>query len=58
MTVAVLLLWACIAMETSTRHHAERDARASLDRLRQLRRDPVPVTSPGPWRHSARPTAS
>ena len=58
MTVAVLTLWICIAAEASTRRHAERDARISLDQLRRLRHDSMPATAPGPLNHFSRPSAS
>jgi hypothetical protein len=58
MTIAVLTLWVCIAMEASTRRHAERDVRVSLYRLRRLRHQTVPAGTPGPWHHHPRPSAS
>jgi hypothetical protein len=58
MTIAVVALWACIAIEAHTRNQAEADARISLAQLRRLRQDPVPSNTPMPWTRVSRPSAS
>jgi hypothetical protein len=57
-TLAVVALWTCIAMEASTRLHAEREVRASLYKLRKLRQDAQPAAAPIRLFAQPRPTAS
>jgi hypothetical protein len=46
MSIAVMTLWGCLAMERNTMRHAERDEVAALQRLDNLRQRMVPVSTP------------
>ena len=46
MALAVTALWVCIAMEARTRHQADADARICMERIRRLRQDTVPASTP------------
>jgi hypothetical protein len=58
MTLAVVALWICIALESSTRHHANAEVQVSLQQLRRLRQDSAPAAAPAPWFRSHRPASS
>jgi hypothetical protein len=51
MTISVIALWGCIAVEKATLHRAARDARAAVETLERLRQHPVPVSEPVPLFH-------
>jgi hypothetical protein len=46
MSIAVMALWTCLAMERSALRHANRDVLISLRRLESLRQRNVPVANP------------
>jgi hypothetical protein len=58
MTLAVVALWICIALESSTRHRANAEVQVSLQQLRRLRQDSAPAAAPVPWFQSHRPSSS
>jgi hypothetical protein len=52
MTLCVAALWSCIALEQATLRRAEKDARACVKALQNLRETAVPATEPIPlFRH-------
>ncbi len=52
MAISVLALWCCIALESTTRHRAAMDARASFQTLERLRQQSVPAAEPRTPFHS------
>ncbi len=58
MTLSVAALWSCIALEQATLRHAEKDARACLKTLQNLRERAIPAAEPVPVFHREIPSAS
>jgi hypothetical protein len=58
MTISVAALWSCIALEQATLRRAEKDARACLKTLQNLRERAIPATEPVPLFHREIPSAS
>lgn len=52
MTISVLALWSCIAIEKATLHRATTDVVISLGTLERLRQHSVPVSEPAPPFHA------
>jgi hypothetical protein len=46
MTISVVALWSCIAMENAALQRGARDARACARALEELRERPVPASEP------------
>lgn len=57
MTIAVLALWTCLALEHAALATAATDAQACAQALHDLRDRSLPVSQPGPF-HSPKTTAS
>jgi hypothetical protein len=58
-SLAVVALWGCIALEQNELHHGRLDARASLRELNRLRERAVPASAPvSPFHHKQTPSAS
>jgi hypothetical protein len=58
MTMSVAALWSCIALEQATLRRAEKDARACLKTLQNLRDRATPAAEPGPLFRREIPSAS
>ena len=59
MSLAVMALWGCFALEQNELRHGRFDARASLRELNRLREQAVPASAPvSPFRHKQKPSAS
>jgi hypothetical protein len=48
MTISVLALWSCLALQTTTLRRAARDARAAVRIMERLREESVPASEPTP----------
>jgi len=49
MTISVMALWTCIALEKSAIHRGDMDARSRARALEELRQRPVPASAPIPF---------
>lgn len=48
MTISVLALWTCLALQTATLRRAARDARVAIRTTERLRRGSLPASEPTP----------
>jgi len=47
-TISVLALWSCLALQTGALRRAARDARVAIRTLERLREESVPASEPTP----------
>ncbi len=58
MTISVVALWGCIALESATLQRAAIDARVSFRTLERLRQQSLPASEPLPPFHFQAPKSS